>query len=463
MVAAHWFEPGPYLYGPQWVDRPPALIALFDVADHLGPYGVRLTATVLAVVLVAAVADAAHVLGGRPAAACAAWCAFAFVSSVLLGAEELNGELAAATFVAMSVALLVRALHAPRGTTRSLLLGAVAGGSAAAAELMKQDFVDALAFATVLLVGAAASRRTRSVYRPAIVGAAALGFVVGVIAVATAALAWASGHGGLAALGYAMFGFRSDAARVIANWSWAAPERRLIELVQVSVLTGLSVLLLYLALGHARRLRSLGPLEWALGAAIGVELFGIVGGENFWTHYLIALVPTVALAAGLSANRRIPGWRLTRGLVVVSAAITAVVSPASAFASAHQPSQAYTVGRWVATAAEPTDSIVVPFSHANAVQASGLRPGYPYSWSLPVRTLDPGLSLLTATLSGPAAPTWVVRWDAPHLWGLDPKGDVDEALHDHYRLAATVCGHAVWLHDGLTRPSPPPPPASQCR
>ena len=36
MVARHWHEAGPFLYGPQWVDRPPGLIALFDAAQHLG-------------------------------------------------------------------------------------------------------------------------------------------------------------------------------------------------------------------------------------------------------------------------------------------------------------------------------------------------------------------------------------------------------------------------------------------
>ena len=45
VVAAHWFDGGPFVYGSQWVDRPPGLIGLFDVADRLGPYGVRLTAS----------------------------------------------------------------------------------------------------------------------------------------------------------------------------------------------------------------------------------------------------------------------------------------------------------------------------------------------------------------------------------------------------------------------------------
>ena len=56
MVARSWRDGGPYLYGAQWVDRPPGLITLFDVAGHFGAYGVRLTAGLLAVALVAGLA-----------------------------------------------------------------------------------------------------------------------------------------------------------------------------------------------------------------------------------------------------------------------------------------------------------------------------------------------------------------------------------------------------------------------
>jgi hypothetical protein len=108
------------------------------------------------------------------------------------------------------------------------------------------------------------------------------------------------------------------------------------------------------------------------------------------------------------------------------------------------------------------DTVVVPFSHANVINAAGLHPGYPYAWSLPLRTLDPQLALLTHTLDGPAAPTWVVRWDEPHTWGLDPGDRVDAELYGHYRAVGDVCGHVVWLHDGIHRALPPLPTASTC-
>jgi hypothetical protein len=462
MVARHGFDGGPYLYGAQWVDRPPGLIALFWTAQHLGPYGVRLVASVLAVALVAALAWAADAVGGRPAARWAAWAGFAFGSSVLLQAQRLNGELAAATFVAVSVAAVLRAVRVSTTLAQTALLAVLAGGSASIAVLMKQNFVDAFVFAAVLFIVGVATRTNRLSYRPARVLTSAAGFTAGAGVPAAIALGWASGHGGLGALSYAMYGFRSDAAAVMANWSWAAPQHRLGILGQVAVMSGLLVLLVHLAFCHRKRIRHPDPLPWALSATAGVEVFGVVAGENFWPHYLIALIPMVALAAGLSVKRRTPGWRWTRLLVVAAAAVTALVSPVTALGAAQHTDAAYTTGRWIAASAEPGDALVVPFTHANVINAAGLTPGYPYSWSLPVRTLDPNLSLLTNSLSGPAAPTWVVRWDHPHTWGLDPHSRVDAALQAHYRSVAVVCGHTVWLHDGVSRQLASTPAASAC-
>jgi 4-amino-4-deoxy-L-arabinose transferase-like glycosyltransferase len=462
MVARHWRDGGDYLYGPQWVDRPPGLIALFDGAQRLGPYGVRLTAALLAVVLVAAVARAAEAIGGRPAARWAAWTGFAFGSSVLLVAQRLNGELAGAMFVAVSVAALLRAVRVSPNRTQTVLLALLAGASAAAAVLMKQNFVDAFVFAAVLLSAGVATRTNRLTHRPVKILVIAAAFTCGVSILVAVTLAWATSHGGVRALAYAMFGFRADASAVMAGWSWDAPLLRLGLLLLLACLSGLMLLAIHLAWSHRRRLRHLDPLAWAVAATAAVEAIGIMAGGNFWPHYLIALVPMVGLAAGLSVHRGMPGWRWTRGLVVAAVALTALASPAAAAVTAHGSSEAYTTGRWVAASAQPGDTVVVPFTHANVIDASGLAPGYPYAWSLPARTLDPDLSLLTSTLTGPLSPTWVVRWDDPHAWGLDPEDHVDAALTAHYRAVAVVCGHTVWLHDGVDRPLATIPPKSAC-
>ena len=459
MVARFWRSGGHFLYGPSWVDRPPGLIAVFAAAERLGPYGVRLAAAGLAVVLVAAVASAADAIGGRPAARWAAWTGFALVSSMLFQAERLNGELVAATFVAVSMAAVIRAVRVSRGGVHAALLGLLAGAAAGAAVLAKQNFVDGFAFAVVLLVVGSLTRVNRRVFRPVLVVTTAAAFLAGALLPAAGALLWARSHGGAGAMAYAMYGFRSDAAAVIANWSWHAPLHRLGVLLAMAGLSGLLLLLGNLAWRHGRRLRHLDPLPWALTAAVVVELAGVAGGENFWPHYLIALIPTVALATGLGVHRRMPGRTWTRRLVLAAVLSTAVVSPLGAVHGALASSPSWTVGRWLAASAAPRDTVVVTYTHANLINASGLRPGYPYAWSLPIRTLDPHLSRLVRTLDGSAAPTWVVGYDPAHPWGLDPTSRVAAALRAHYRQVATVCGRPVWLHDAVARPLAPAPSA----
>ena len=462
VVARYARAGGPYLYGPDWVDRPPGLITVFALAERLGPYGVRLVAALLAVALVACVAAAARTLAGRAAAGWSAWTAFALSSSVLLQAQRLNGELVAATFVAVSVAAVVAALNGPMRRRRRFALGVLSGAAASAAVLSKQNFVDAFVFVTVLLTLSALSVRTRA--RPPVrrVAGLALCFAAGAALPLAAAALWSADHGGPVALLYAMFGFRSDAAAVMAHWSPAAPLHRLGTLVLLALGSGVLLLGTHLLVRHRRRLRHLAPLPWAIAATTAVELFGVVAGGNFWPHYLIALVPMVSLAVGLGARPRMPGWATTRVLAVVAVLTTVAVSPVAAVQSEESPSEAFVTGHWVGVSARPGDTIVVLFTHANVINASGLEPGYPYAWSLPARTLDPHLTLLVDTLDGHRAPTWVVRWDPPDPWGLDPHGSVDRALLAHYRQVATVCGRAVWLHDGSPRRLAPPPSPSDC-
>jgi hypothetical protein len=453
MVARHWNDPGAYLYGPQWVDRPPLLIAFFAAADRLGPYGTRIVATFAAVVLVAAIALAARIAGGPRAGRWAAWTAAAFASSAYLSAEVLNGEILAAPLVALAVAATVAALR--RHPAWIVPAGVLAGS----AVFVKQNFVDALAFAGVLVLLTAV--RERALRRGLVLLG---GFLVGVAVPVVVAVLWSRGRGGPDALFYAMYGFRLDAAHVMADWSTAAPQRRLQQLLLLALASGQVSLLLLLALGHVRRLRRLSPMAWAIAAAGTVELVGVLGGANFWAHYLIGLIPMVALATGLAARRAQPARRWIRGVAVFAAVATLVTDPVWAVVE-HQrnpTSSTVSVGNWLRSSAEPHDTLAIPFTHADVLDLSRLTPVYPYSWSLPLRTRDPHLTLLVSTLEGPTAPDWVVRWDPPHLWGLDPHDLVERALQRHYDEVAVVCGHQVWLHKGLHRDPAPPPAKGHC-
>ena len=62
-----------------------------------------------------------------------------------------------------------------------------------------------------------------------------------------------------------------------------------------------------------------------------------------------------------------------------------------------------------------------------------------------VRAKPGAIPRLRRLLASPARPTWVVEWQPPDEWGLDPHGATAHLLGRHYRRAATVHGHPV-LH-----------------
>src|SRR4051794_15625474 len=136
MVAAQW-APGSSLYGNYWVDRPPLIIGLFQLADLLGggPVTLRLLAAAwvgTSVVLAAALARAVGRAAGRPRAAAlgpvwAAATAAVFLVTPLFDPGEVDGELLAVPFV---LAGLIAVLEAHLATTRQSKLAwwALAGG-----------------------------------------------------------------------------------------------------------------------------------------------------------------------------------------------------------------------------------------------------------------------------------------------------------------------------------------------
>jgi 4-amino-4-deoxy-L-arabinose transferase-like glycosyltransferase len=450
VIAQHWRESGPYLYGPLWVDRPPGLITVFAVANFLGPWGVRLVMTAVAVALVLVLSKAAATVAGPAAGPWTAWTAYALGSSVLLQAGQLNGEYAAILCVSISMLLVLRAMHESGRNT--LALGVGAGLAAAAALMMKQNFLDGFVFAALFL-GLTALRDRRHLH---LVSTIARGMAAGALLVAAVALAWSAHHGGPRALFDAMYGFRARATEVMRLGPWVNPDRRAVDLIILCIGSGLLVLGTHIAIQNRRSLRSRSPLAWALAGTAFFELLALIAGANFWPHYALAFIPVVSLGAGVASSQGRPGWVATQRIVAAMATLTAVITPTVALVNG--PGMAWTIGHWVSRSAASHDSIVVTYTHPNIVAASGLRPAYPYLWSLPARTLDPHLSTLTETLDRPThAPTWVVIWDHPHEWGLDKSGQLQRALHAHYRLVAHVCRHPVWLRSDVSRTLAPLP------
>jgi hypothetical protein len=93
--------------------------------------------------------------------------------------------------------------------------------------------------------------------------------------------------------------------------------------------------------------------------------------------------------------------------------------------------------------ARPGDTAVVLYGDASLFEDTGLRPAYPYLWTLPQRVMDPHLRRLAATLDGPARPRFVIVRMSLDPWGQDPRGRVRHAVATHYRVVAHVDGDVI--------------------
>ncbi|UYM07384.1 ArnT family glycosyltransferase [Solicola gregarius] len=455
LVARQWHNGGPSLYGDLWIDRPPLLVAYWWVADLLGGVGAaRLMGCAAIAVAVIAAGWAGWVIGERRGAYWAAGSTAALLGSPLMATNAINGELLAAPFVLLSCALTLTAVRRTWSVRFEVMLAVFAGVVGSCALLIKQNFADALIFAVVLLVVSGVRsdltwRRARRILGWGVTGAA-------IPLLLTVLWAEAAGHG-FGDLWHALYGFRSDAVHTIATQSFSAPAERLVRLVGVGIISGIVLLSLRYLSTIRRAIRGDASLAVATAAMLTFGYVAVLAGGSFWLHYLIGLVPAVALAAaqlGAFSPRHLLS-RAAIGVVIAAAAITPVAGVASG-AMADDPTET-AVTSYLQDARLDDDKVIIAYGHANVLEAAGLEPGYPYLWSLPLRVLDPDLDLMTSTLSGPNAPTWFVGWEPLNSWGIDEHGRLESALDENYREVAKICDVEIYLRDGADRDTPPEP------
>ena len=440
------------LYGDYWVDRPPLLIGLCLVGAAAGtPYAMRVLLAGLLLAFVVLSYAVARRIGtpGRPASpGWAVAVAAAGAVSPLFGAEAANGEALALPFVMGGILLVVLA---DRGSgAKALLLSAGAGLAGVLAAAVKQNFVDALVFAVVWLLAAGlrGERGWADIARRLLAGAA--GVLVGCLVMVGYALTTPVGVGGLWT---AVVGFRLDADPVLQAGHRTGIDSRFHELARLSVVGGLVPFLVVLvALAVLGRLRG-SALTWAVGALVGFEALAVLGGGNFWPHYLVGTVPGLVLAAALWGHR-VPVAAVASYVVLAS-----VLSVPAQMAAAqdYRPDRHVAVGHLVRDSAEPGDTLTTLYGHAELQWASGLPSPYPHLWSLPVRVLDPDLVDLAGLLDSPRGPTWIVEVTSPHEWGLDPRHRIDPVLERRYRTVSEACGLRVLLRRGEDRRLAPAP------
>lgn len=447
LVARSWDPQPDSMFGPFWVDRPPSLIAVFRAIDELGGVtALRLLGAVAVAVSVLLAAAVAREVAPPRAAGWSAAATAALLSNPMIDVVAVKGELLALPLLLGSILLSLRAVRrtsAPLALAAGLLAGLGAG--------LKQNLVTGLVFAGVLVLVAWRSGRLPGRSALALAAAGAAGAAVPVVGT----VVWAEAAGvRLGTLWEAVYGFRADAARVIAEGSTEAPERRAWILLVIALACGLLPFVAGL-FAHLRDVwRDDPPMAAATVAVVGTDLVGLAAGGSFWQDYLTPLVPGAALCVALVAARPSVIGRRLRGVVVgaTASAVAAMGFWVVWNSTGQQEFHEVRSGEALASVAEPGDTLVVFGGRADLQDASGLDSPYPYLWSLPMRTRDPGYADLRTLLAGPDAPTWLIEWVAWDAWSTDGVAELEQVVEDRYVEHGTACdGHPVYLLRGVER------------
>lgn len=474
-MAAHGHA-GDSLYGNQWIDRPPLILALYGSANLLGgALGVRLLGLVAALVVAILAGSIAERIGGARA-----WLPASLITGVLLSTPAIDGdrtpgELLAAVPAAITVTLLTGVALAdrrrqldgarvPLGHRRRLLLLVGAGAAAACAPLIKQSALDgclvALAwFAWRAVADRAAGGGWRGLARD--VGC----FAGGAIAAAgiTVALAIRAGTS-FSDLVYALVGFRVDVLVALSAQS-VGPAGRVSRLLAPALGSGLLLVALLVPLGlwvAARR----GPLAGAGAAMLGGWLLsaaiGVAGGGYYWAHYLIQLAPPVSIAAGifLARQRRFLPVAVIAALLLIATIgqlvrsqvmLPARMERAGYHLNAQQP--VVVIGDFVRRNSLPSDRVAVIYARANVPYYAQREPATSFMWSSMYRALPDARASMLASLSGPGRAPWIVLWQPTTSYGMDADGSMRRALDRGYRTVAVICGKPIMLRTDRALPA----------
>jgi hypothetical protein len=442
-VAGQWSSGGGSLYGRYWVDRPPLLITLFQVAESSGGLvALRLLGCLAVALTILLGARSAELVAGPRASRWTAATAAALLVAPQLGSQHVNGELLAAPFVAGGILALITAVRFPESRW-----AAVGGGAAGmCAVLVKQNMLDVAVFAVALLGAVWWRGRSERLDR---VGPQVVRFVAGAVAAALVASAWmlANGTSPVAVL-HAMYPFRVQAARALSDGGGLVyAHARAGSLARAWLTSGLAVLTVAVVSSASRWRRS--PVMIALAATMAFDLVSVAVGGAYWSHYLIEMIVPLSIAVGvLAAQAR----RVAVGAALATLALAGVPAVHHVV---HVPttSTADEIGTALAGASRPGDTLTTLYGQAQVNRAAGLASPYPHLWSLPVKTLDPGLTELQAVLAGPDAPTWLLVARRVSSWGLDASR-ARRVIAARYHPVARYDGQTIYLRDGLRRPTP---------
>ncbi len=455
-AARHWKTGGAFLYGDFHVDRPPLLMLVYRIAAFSDWDGlIRVLTLPFAVLVVVATARSGFLLAGCRGACWSAMVVAAWATSPVLAADQADGEIFAIPLVAASVACTLDGWRSC-GARQRLALALAAGVLGASAALMKQNFLEGLIFGGALLVADAVSRRRVTPRVRQMAAAGALGALAPIVAI----LGWtlATDHQ-LQALWAELVSFRGEALGVIADGSLQAPVRRAAVLIVLACVSALLPIAWawFTAVRRETSLRE--PEHTALTVGLLVGIAALVAGGSYWPHYLLQLVPLLALAAGVLAARSTElGAQLRKRcrLAAVSSVAAAVVGVA-VYASVPAVWFQQRTGQWLAHSQNPEDTALIAYGNASILETADMSTPYPYLWSLQMRTLDADQQHLRAVLASNDAPIWLVEPTDWNSWHIDDSGRLRALVQRKYDVVAEICGHPVWLRSDQKRALAPTP------
>ncbi|MBJ7359471.1 hypothetical protein [Nocardioides sp.] len=455
LVARAWDPEPASVYGPYFVDRPPLLIATYGWADDVGgPLFIRLVGAVACALLVVAAAYVARLVATETASRWTALAVAAITSNIAINAVAVKGELLALPLLMGSLWL---ALLAVRDRSWVYALG---GGLLAGLALgFKQNLVGGIVFTAVLFVASTFAGRIGLADLVRLALTASAGALVPLLGT----VLWARAAGvDLDALWYAVYGFRFDAAGVLASGS-AETETVRAALLVVSALGAGMLLVIGGFVVHIRgEWEDDAPLTAAVAGMLVVDVAGLVLGGSFWRDYLFPLLPATALCAALLARRHSKRGVAMRSVIAAAAVSTVVLLAgwAGYQALGLQEFDEVDTGEALHEAAAPDDTLVVFGGRADLQLTSGLPSPYEHLWSLPMRTLDPHLEDLEAVVTGPDAPTWIVEWVGFETWNDTAGEELAALVQERYVAHGAGCGtepdhrRTIWLLRGTDRPAP---------
>jgi len=457
MVARAWDSGPDSVYGPYFVDRPPLLIWTYGAADDIGgPLFIRVVGALACALLVVAAANVARLAATEMAARWTAVAVAAITTNIAINAVAVKGELLALPFLMGSLWL---ALLAVRDRSWSYALG---GGLLAGLALgFKQNLVGGVVFTAVYFVGTLVARRISPGDFARLALASSAGFMVPVLGT----ILWAV-HAGvrLHDLWYAVYGFRFDAATVLASGGAESETIRAAMLVISALGAGMLLVIGGFVVHIKGEWEDDAPLTAAVAALLLVDVAGLVLGGSFWRDYLFPLLPGTALCAALLARRTSRRGIAMRSIISAATASSVLLLAGWAVYQAlgMQEFDEVDTGKAMEEVAEPGDTLVVFGGRADLQVTSGMSSPYEHLWSLPMRTLDPRLKELESVVTGPDAPTWIVEWVPFENWNQKDGAYLHQLVLASYEPHGSGCGadeddpRTVWLLKGTDRDLPSP-------